>query len=152
MSAISIYLQDKTLRKLDAEVSRLAKEDKESGLSGRQIINRSKLIEKIIEDYLETTNSLNIENIRYEVVSLAEEYGAEKVSLFGSFARGAETETSDIDILLEKGKIKGIQVLDFQHDLSQRLGRTVDVVTTTGASERFLNKIKQDEVVLYEAS
>ena len=152
MSAISIYLQDKTLRKLDDEVSRLAKEDKESGLSGRQIINRSKLIEKIIEDYLETTNSLNIENIRYEVVSLAEEYGAEKVSLFGSFARGEETETSDIDILLEKGKIKGIQVLDFQHDLSQRLGRTVDVVTTTGASERFLNKIKQDEVVLYEAS
>lgn len=152
MSAISIYLQDKTLRKLDAEVSRLAKEDKEAGLSGRQIINRSKLIEKIIEDYLETTNSLNIENIRYEVVSLAEEYGAEKVSLFGSFARGEETETSDIDILLEKGKIKGIQVLDFQHDLSQRLGRTVDVVTTTGASERFLNKIKQDEVVLYEAS
>lgn len=152
MSAISIYLQDKTLRKLDAEVSRLAKEDKKSGLSGRQIINRSKLIEKIIEDYLETTNSLNIENIRYEVVSLAEEYGAEKVSLFGSFARGEETETSDIDILLEKGKIKGIQVLDFQHDLSQRLGRTVDVVTTTGASERFLNKIKQDEVVLYEAS
>lgn len=152
MSAISIYLQDKTLRKLDAEVSRLSKEDKESGLSGRQIINRSKLIEKIIEDYLETTNSLNIENIRYEVVSLAEEYGAEKVSLFGSFARGEETETSDIDILLEKGKIKGIQVLDFQHDLSQRLGRTVDVVTTTGASERFLNKIKQDEVVLYEAS
>ena len=76
MGAISIYLQDKTLRKLDAEVSHLAKEDKESGLSGRQIINRSKLIERIIEDYLDTTNSLNIENIRYEVISLAEEYCA----------------------------------------------------------------------------
>ena len=73
MGAISIYLQDKTLRKLDAEVSRLTKEDKESGLSGRQIINRSKLIERIIEDYLDTTNSLNIENIRYEGISLAEE-------------------------------------------------------------------------------
>ena len=81
MGAISIYLQDKTLRMLDAVVSSLAKEDKEYGLSGRQIINRSKLIERIIEDYLDTTNSLNIENIRYEVISLAEEYGANNVSL-----------------------------------------------------------------------
>ena len=45
-----------------------------------------------------------------------------------------------------------MQVLDFQDELARRLNRAVDVVTTAGASERFLKKIRQDEVVLYEAS
>ena len=61
------------------------------------------------------------------------------------------TGDSDIDLLLEKGAIRGMQVLDFQEELSRRLGRSVDVVTTAGASERFLEKIRSDEVVLYVA-
>ena len=94
---------------------------------------------------------LSIDEIRYAVVALAEEYGAAKVSLFGSHARGEADESSDVDILLEKGAIKGMRVLDFQDELEQRLGRSVDVVTTAGASQRFLARIKPDEVVLYEA-
>lgn len=92
----------------------------------------------------------SIQEIKSTVSSLAEDYGAEKVSLFGSFARNEATEGSDVDILLEKGKIKGLQVLDFQEELSRRIGRKVDVVTTAGASERFLSKIHQEEIVLYQ--
>ena len=149
---ISLYLRDETLRKLDAEVARAAAKDRARGLSGRQVTNRSKLVERIIEQYVGAAEMLSQEDIRYHVVSLSEQYGAAKVSLFGSYARGEANEDSDIDILLEKGDIKGLQVLDFQEDLARRLDRPVDVVTTAGASERFLAKIRQDEVVLYEAS
>ena len=149
---ISLYLRDDTLRKLDAEVARAAAKDRARGLSGRQVTNRSKLVERIIEQYVGAAEMLSQEDIRYHVVSLSEQYGAAKVSLFGSYARGEANEDSDIDILLEKGDIKGLQVLDFQEDLARRLDRHVDVVTTAGASERFLAKIRQDEVVLYEAS
>ncbi len=149
---ISLYLRDDTLRKLDAEVARAAAKDRARGLSGRQVTNRSKLVERIIEQYVGAAEMLSQEDIRYHVVSLSEQYGAAKVSLFGSYARGEANEDSDIDILLEKGDIKGLQVLDFQEDLARRLDRPVDVVTTAGASERFLAKIRQDEVVLYEAS
>ena len=149
---ISHYLRDDTLRKLDAEVARAAAKDRARGLSGRQVTNRSKLVERIIEQYVGAAEMLSQEDIRYHVVSLSEQYGAAKVSLFGSYARGEANEDSDIDILLEKGDIKGLQVLDFQEDLARRLDRPVDVVTTAGASERFLAKIRQDEVVLYEAS
>ncbi len=149
---ISLYLRDDTLRKLDAEVARAAAKDRARGLSGRQVTNRSKLVERIIEQYVDAAEMLSQEDIRYHVVSLSEQYGAAKVSLFGSYARGEANEDSDIDILLEKGDIKGLQVLDFQEDLARRLDRPVDVVTTAGASERFLAKIRQDEVVLYEAS
>ena len=149
---ISLYLRDDTLRKLDAEVARAAAKDRARGLSGRQVTNRSKLVERIIEQYVDAAEMLSQEDIRYHVVSLSEQYGAAKVSLFGSYARGEANEDSDINILLEKGDIKGLQVLDFQEDLARRLDRPVDVVTTAGASERFLAKIRQDEVVLYEAS
>ncbi len=152
MPVVSIYLRDSLLGQLDREVARLAEADRLDGLSGRQVTNRSKLIERIIEQHLNSDGSPTIEDIRYAVVPLAEEYGAAKVSLFGSFARGEASESSDIDILLEKGSIRGMQVLDFQDALSEALGRPVDVVTTAGASERFLNKIRRDEVTLYEAS
>lgn len=148
---VSLYLDDNILRRLDAQVERSAKLDRLQGRTGRQVTNRSKLIERIIEEYLDKQEQPPIEEIRYAVVSLAEEYGAERVSLFGSYARGEADESSDVDILLEKGAIKGMKVLDFQDDLAESLGRPVDVVTTAGASERFLQKIKQDEVVLYEA-
>ena len=149
---VSLYLQDETLRKLDAAVRRQAEIDRAQGLAGRQVTNRSKLIEHIIESYLEGERPLSHEEITYHVVSLASEYGVEKVSLFGSYARGEATPSSDVDLLVEKGGMRGMRVLDFQDELSARLNRKVDVVTTAGASERFLAKIRVDEVVLYEAS
>lgn len=151
-TTVSVYLQDETLRRLDALVAVRAAEDRERGLEGRAITNRSRLIESIIEEHLGASRPLSISTIEYFVADLAKEYGAKKVSLFGSYARGEASETSDVDILLDKGDIKGLRVLDFQDDLSARLGRSVDVVTTAGASERFLSKIAKDEVVLYEAS
>ena len=95
---------------------------------------------------------LSIEQIQRAVVSLAQEYGARYVSLFGSYARGEADAQSDVDLLLDKGAVRGMRVLDFQDELARRLGRNVDVVTTAGASERFLAKIRQDEMTLYETS
>lgn len=149
---VSLYLKDETLRLLDAEVERQAAADRAMGHTGRRVTNRSQLIERIIEEHLSAERPLSHEEIQYHVVSLAEEYGAQKVSLFGSYARGEATAASDVDVLLEKGRIRGLQVLDFQEELSRRLGKSVDVVTTAGASERFLGRIRQDEVILYEAA
>ena len=152
MPSVSVYLNPKTLSKLDAQVAKQAQKDKAAGLTGRQIATRSSYLEKLIEADATTTGGLTREAIEYGVVSLAEEYGAKKVSLFGSFARGEETPESDVDILLDKGDIKGMKVLEFESELAKRLGRKVDVITTAGASERFLKKIRKDEVVLYAAS
>lgn len=149
--AVSIYMKDSTLRRLDALVEKCAAQDRESGLEGRRVTNRSKMIERIVEEYLSCNASFGVEEIQYHVVELAKEYGASKVSLFGSYARGEADESSDVDILLEKGDIRGLRVLDFQDALSRRLGKNVDVVTTEGASEKFLRRILEDEVVLYEA-
>ena len=94
---------------------------------------------------------LDMQVIKYYVVSLGERYGAKKVSLFGSYARGDATTTSDVDILLDKGEIRGMRVLDFQDELAEKLGKPVDVVTTAGVSARFMKQIAENLVVLYEA-
>lgn len=86
------------------------------------------------------------------MIKLAEEYGAKRVSLFGSWARGEQSADSDVDLLVEKGSMRGTKIFDFQHQLEKELGRKVDVVTTTGASERLLTAIKKDEELLYDAA
>ena len=150
-SNVSIYLSDDALARLDAAVARQATADRKAGLAGRKVASRSSVVEQLIYDSLDTDGVLDQTTIRYFVVSLAQEFGAKKVSLFGSYARGDATPESDVDILLDKGSIRGMQVLDFQDALAEKLGRKVDVVTTAGASERFMEKISRDEVVLYEA-
>lgn len=149
---ISIYLSDNSLRKLDHIVELQAKKDRERGLEGRQVMNRSKMIAKLIRDYDRKEDHLDIETIEYYVVNFAKAYGAKKVSLFGSFARGEERADSDIDLLVEKGDIKGMQIFDLQEDLQKVLDRKVDIVTTAGASERFLKKIGDDAITLYEVA
>ena len=151
-SNISVYLSDAALAKLDSAVAKQAAADRAGGLTGRKVASRSSVLERLICEGLDGEGVLDRSTIQYYATTLGKDYGAAKVSLFGSYARGDARPDSDVDLLVEKGAIRGMQVLDFQEDLSNALGRPVDVVTTAGASERFLNKIRADEVVLYEAS
>ncbi|MCK9502421.1 MAG: nucleotidyltransferase family protein [Lascolabacillus sp.] len=71
-----------------------------------------------------------IEKKREEIIRLSAKHGAKNIRVFGSVARGDESEDSDIDILvdLEKGRslldLSGLLI-----DLQKLLGRKVDVVT-----------------------
>ena len=75
-----------------------------------------------------------IPEIKNIVCPLAKEYGAERVYLFGSYARNCCYQD---DLLL---------------DLEKALGCSVDLITTTSLDKDFLSSIKNDEVLLYEAS
>ena len=91
-----------------------------------------------------------IEEIRRKVVPIAKKYGVKKLSLFGSYARGEADDKSDVDILIDKGKIIGIEYFGFVCDLEDELGCHVDVVTNGIEDKNFLAEIEQDEVLLYE--
>lgn len=58
---------------------------------------------------------------------LAELHGYTRIHLFGSVARGEETTDSDIDFLVE-GQRSLIDLAGLQLDLTELLGRPVDVV------------------------
>lgn len=92
-----------------------------------------------------------IKEIQNIVVPIAREHGVQKVSLFGSRARGDYDKDSDYDFLISKGKITGmLSYLSFVNALEDALGNHVDVVTDTSEDTSFLDEVKKDEVVLYE--
>ena len=150
-SAISVYLDSETLAALDAAVAKRAALDRENGLTGHQVTSRSSFISQVITDFLHDEKNAcpSIHDIRAAVIPLAKDYGAQRVSLFGAYASGEQTEESVIDILLDKGDVKGIQVFKFRDDLARALGRRVDVTTAQGLNESLAAHIAKNEVVLY---
>ena len=93
----------------------------------------------------------DIVTIRNAITPLAKQYGLKRIYLFGSYAKGTAKETSDIDLLIEKGRSLSLLMLSgFRQDVEEKLNMPVDVVTTSGIAEEFQNEIKGTEVLLYE--
>ena len=93
-----------------------------------------------------------IEEIKQIVAALAAQYGADRIYLFGSCARGDANQDSDIDLRIDKGAIRGLQIGGLATDLEEALGIPVDLVPTGSLDSKFLKSISDDEVLLYEAS
>jgi len=92
-----------------------------------------------------------ISDIQSLVQPIAALYGVERVFLFGSYARGDATLTSDIDLYIDKGAIRGyFRLAGFHRDIEEALGMPVDVLTTGALDEEFLSRIAKEEVVIYE--
>ncbi|MBQ9526460.1 MAG: nucleotidyltransferase domain-containing protein, partial [Fretibacterium sp.] len=82
---------------------------------------------------------------------LAKQYGISKMSLFGSYARGEANDESDVDLVIDRGRLRGlIQYFSFVHDLEENLNCHVDVVTTGIQDRDFLARITGEGVLLYE--
>jgi len=92
----------------------------------------------------------SIEEIKNKITDTARQYGIEKVYLFGSYAQGKAGVESDIDLCIEKGKIRTLfELSGFRQDLEETLGNRVDVVTTTGMSDNFKRQIEKDMILIY---
>ena len=91
-----------------------------------------------------------IEEIKEKVIPVAKKYGVKKLWLFGSYARGEADAESDVDFLIDKGKIRGLQYFGFVLDLEEIFKCHIDVVMTGSSDKEFLAEIKVDEVLLYD--
>ncbi len=91
-----------------------------------------------------------VEQIRRIAAPIARAYGLNSLSLFGSYARGEATENSDIDMIVDCGKVRSaFQMGGLYADLSESLGKTLDLVTTDHRDKAFLGRIQADELRLY---
>lgn len=97
-----------------------------------------------------TERILWINEIRNTVAELGRQYGAEKIYLFGSYARGEADHDSGIDLRIDKGKIRGLFALSgFRLALEDQLGTKVDLLTSDSSDRSFLDRIRGEEVLLY---
>jgi predicted nucleotidyltransferase len=77
-----------------------------------------------------------------ELAAIAARHGVRSIRLFGSRARGTATESSDVDLLVEPDRGRGLlDLVGFKQELEQSLGRPVDVVTERGLSPYLRDRI-----------
>ena len=80
---------------------------------------------------------------REEILEIAAKHGAFNVRIFGSVARGEETETSDIDFLVDYDldKITPWFPGGLLMDLQDLLDYEIDIVTETGLSHLIKERV-----------
>jgi len=76
-----------------------------------------------------------------------------KLSLFGSVLRRDFQPDSDIDVLVEfePGHVPGFAIIDIEAELSQLVGRKVDLRTANDLSRYFRDRVVREAKVLYVA-
>lgn len=91
-----------------------------------------------------------IEELRSRIAPIAQRHGVQSVSLFGSYSKGTATDDSDIDLKIEKGKLRSLfQICGFRLAVEDALEYPVDLVTSESSDQDFLDMIAKDEVPLY---
>lgn len=76
----------------------------------------------------------------------------DKVWLFGSFARGEQTEQSDIDLLVQftKGIRLGLRYFRILNDLEALSKRKIDLVEISTLDARVAPFVNKDRILIYE--
>jgi uncharacterized protein len=78
------------------------------------------------------------------------EFGVSSVSLFGSYARGEASATSDIDLLVEFAQPVGLfRFLDVKEYLERIMGCGVDLVTKDALKPQLRIRILEEAVHVF---
>jgi len=73
--------------------------------------------------------------------------------LFGSFVRGDAGPESDIDLIVEFLRPTGfLALVKLERELSEVMGRKVDLVTEQAISPHLRDRIQDEQRVIYEAA
>lgn len=75
---------------------------------------------------------------------LQREFPIHRLALFGSWARGEQTETSDIDLLVEVDPSIGLRFVTQAERLEALLGREVDLVSHRAIKPAYWAMIQPD--------
>jgi predicted nucleotidyltransferase len=76
---------------------------------------------------------------------LRERYGIEEFALFGSMAKGTDTEESDVDIAVFKMKLNsGFDLIRAKKYLEETLHRKIDLGTFSSMKTFVRNRIRKD--------
>ena len=95
-----------------------------------------------------------IDEIRDRISPVAAKHGVDKIYLFGSYARGNATPSSDIDLCVDAPRIRGLFALGGLYaDLEASLEKGLDLITTNSLNysndKVFLDNLQKERVLIY---
>jgi len=82
---------------------------------------------------------------------IARRHGLGAAFVFGSYARGDATAQSDVDICIDKGRVKTLfELSGIRLDFEEALGKRVDLVTTDSLRGAFKTEVEKERVAIYD--
>ena len=93
---------------------------------------------------------LTLERIKETVGNVLKEYNIEYCYLFGSYAKGMQKETSDVDLLIS-GNVPGLKFYGLVEKLRDNLHKKVDLLDLRqlNNNQELLNEILKDGIKIY---
>ena len=92
----------------------------------------------------------NLKVISEGIRPILMQYDVKFAGIFGSYARGDEKASSDIDILVDFNKpISFIDFFNMKESVSQKLEKEVDIVSVKSVLPYFEDYINKDLKVIY---
>jgi predicted nucleotidyltransferase len=86
-----------------------------------------------------------LELLGNDIPYLKKVFHVEKIGLFGSYARGEQTEQSDLDLMIDFEKTPDfLELADLEEHLSNLVGFKVEIVTPGGLKDRIKPQILKD--------
>ena len=85
-----------------------------------------------------------VETLRRHKPELQKKYPISKMGVFGSYARGEATETSDIDIAVELNAPMGLNFVAMANEIEDLFGIKVDVVPKRSIKPAYLPFVEKD--------
>jgi predicted nucleotidyltransferase len=81
--------------------------------------------------------------------SLCEKYQITQLGIFGSYARGEQTASSDVDFLIDYETAPSLlKLIDLKYYLSELLDMEVDIVTKNGLKSRLRDRVLAEAIYL----
>ena len=104
------------------------------------------LTDLILEDV--NPSILTIKQIKDKIKPVMEKHRIKNVYLFGSYARGEANRNSDVDIYCDRGDVDSLwKHLSFQEELSEALGKEVDVITIGSQMHDYFKKQLEEDMI-----
>ena len=80
---------------------------------------------------------------------MCERYQITELGVFGSYARGEQTETSDVDILVDYEVAPTfVMLVELRDYLSEVFGLKVDIVTKNGLKSRIRDRVLAEAIYI----
>ena len=98
-----------------------------------------------------------LDEIAERIAPVAKKYNIPKVYIFGSYARGEANPDSDVDLMIEVGNLRGLEVIGALEEFKNALNKPVDLITTRSLTQErakkyskvFIDNLENDRRLIY---